>query len=118
MIHRILNYHCNLYLSPACSPSQALLEAFVKTDIAFRNELNYRRKSKGLIQKDSHPGCTAITVLIVKDKLFVANAGDCRTIICRAGNPYALSRVRKTSIIFYFAGTRTLLFSMIQDKIS
>lgn len=90
-----------------CSPSQALLEAFVKTDIAFRNELDYRRKSKGLIQKDSHPGCTAITVLIVKDKLFVANAGDCRTIICRAGNPYALSRVRKTSIIFYFAGTRT-----------
>ncbi|KAH6832523.1 protein kinase family protein / protein phosphatase 2C family protein [Perilla frutescens var. hirtella] len=74
------------------SPSQALLEAFVKTDVAFRNELNYRRQSKGLIQKDSHPGCTAITALIVKNKLFVANAGDCRTIICRAGNPYALSR--------------------------
>ncbi|XP_057785766.1 protein kinase and PP2C-like domain-containing protein [Salvia miltiorrhiza] len=74
------------------SPSQALVEAFVKTDIAFRDELNYRRKSKGIIQKDSHPGCTAITALIVKNKLFVANAGDCRTIICRAGNPYALSR--------------------------
>ncbi|KAL0453252.1 UNVERIFIED_CONTAM: protein kinase and PP2C-like domain-containing protein [Sesamum latifolium] len=74
------------------SPSQALLEAFVKTDIAFRNELNSRRQSKGTIQKDWHPGCTAITALIVKNKLFVANAGDCRTIISRAGKPYALSR--------------------------
>ncbi|KAL8493670.1 hypothetical protein ACS0TY_024743 [Phlomoides rotata] len=74
------------------SPSQALVEAFVKTDIAFRDDLNSRRKSKGLIQKDWHPGCTAITALIVKNKLFVANAGDCRTIICREGNAYALSR--------------------------
>ncbi|KAG8372172.1 hypothetical protein BUALT_Bualt12G0038800 [Buddleja alternifolia] len=74
------------------NPSQALFETFVKTDVAFRDELNLRRKSKGVIQKDSHPGCTAATALIVKDKLFVANAGDCRTIICRAGNAYALSK--------------------------
>ncbi|KAK6124672.1 hypothetical protein DH2020_041585 [Rehmannia glutinosa] len=74
------------------SPSQALLEAFIKTDVAFRNELNSRRKFKSVIQKDSHPGCTAITTLVVKNKLFVANAGDCRTIICRSGKPYALSR--------------------------
>ncbi|XP_011070076.1 protein kinase and PP2C-like domain-containing protein isoform X2 [Sesamum indicum] len=79
-------------LLPMSSPSQALLEAFVKTDIAFRNELNSRRESKGTIQKDWHPGCTAITALIVKNKLFVANAGDCRTIISRAGQPNALSR--------------------------
>ncbi|KAL1548777.1 protein-serine/threonine phosphatase [Salvia divinorum] len=79
-------------LIPMSSPSQALLEAFVKTDVAFRKELNYRQKFKGLIQKDSHPGCTAISALIVKHKLFVANAGDCRTVICRAGKPYPLSR--------------------------
>lgn len=101
--------HLNIYLLPVCSPSQALLEAFVKTDIAFRNELNSCRKSKGLIQKDWHPGCTAITALIVKNKLFVANAGDCRTIICRAGNPYALSRVRwKFYDSLWSAGTKTL----------
>ncbi|KAK6125187.1 hypothetical protein DH2020_041073 [Rehmannia glutinosa] len=47
---------------------------------------------QAVIQKDSHPGCTAITALVVKNKLFVANAGDCRTIICRTGKPYALSR--------------------------
>ncbi|CAI9779563.1 unnamed protein product [Fraxinus pennsylvanica] len=79
-------------LSSLSSPSHALLEAFVKTDLAFRNELDSLRKSKGVIQKDWHPGCTAITALIVENKLFVANAGDCRTILCRAGHPYALSR--------------------------
>ncbi|CAL5321130.1 unnamed protein product [Camellia sinensis] len=63
-------------------PSDALLEAFVKTDVAFRNELDSHRKSKGVIQKDWHPGCTAIVALIVRNKLFVANAGDCRAMLC------------------------------------
>ncbi|KAL2664183.1 hypothetical protein AAZV13_02G144100 [Glycine max] len=44
------------------------------------------------IQKDWHPGCTAIAILIVRNKLFVANIGDCRVILCRAGNPIALSK--------------------------
>ncbi|CAL5411633.1 unnamed protein product [Camellia sinensis] len=74
------------------SPSNALLEAFVKTDVAFRNELDSHRKSKGVIQKDWHPGCTAIVALIVRNKLFVANAGDCRAMLCRAGSAYALSK--------------------------
>nr|GMC84247.1 protein kinase and PP2C-like domain-containing protein [Ipomoea batatas] len=74
------------------SPSDALIETFVQTDIAFRNELSAHKKRKGAIQKDSHPGCTAIAALIVKNKLIVANAGDCKTILCRAGHPYALSR--------------------------
>ncbi|GMP97239.1 hypothetical protein CsSME_00045572 [Camellia sinensis var. sinensis] len=74
------------------SPSDALLEAFVKTDVAFRNELDSHRKSKEVIQKDWHPGCTAIVALIVRNKLFVANAGDCRAMLCRAGSAYALSK--------------------------
>ncbi|GMP80987.1 hypothetical protein CsSME_00035865 [Camellia sinensis var. sinensis] len=74
------------------SPSDALLEAFVKIDVAFRNELDSHRKSKGVIQKDWHPGCTAIVALIVRNKLFVANAGDCRAMLCRAGSAYALSK--------------------------
>lgn len=77
-----------------CSPSKALVEAFVWTDVVFRNELNSQRKIKGVISKDFHPGCTAVTALIVKNRLFVANAGDCKVILCRAGNPYALTRVR------------------------
>ncbi|CAL5411635.1 unnamed protein product [Camellia sinensis] len=79
-------------LSSIKSPSNGLLEAFVKTDVAFRNELDSHRKSKGVIQKDWHPGCTAIVALIVRNKLFVANAGDCRAMLCRAGSAYALSK--------------------------
>lgn len=79
-------------LGSRSSPADALLEAFVKTDVAFRNELDSCRKSKGVIQKDWHPGCTAVAALIVRNKLFVANAGDCRTILCRAGCAFALSK--------------------------
>lgn len=75
-------------------PSTALVEAFIKTDGAFRKEFRSQSKTRTILQKDSHPGCTAIASLIVKDRLFVANAGDCRAILCRAGYPYALSRVR------------------------
>lgn len=76
-----------------CSPADALSKAFIKTDIAFRTEIDSYRKSKRVIQKDWHPGCTAVASLIVRNKLFVANAGDCRTILCRAGDPVVLSKV-------------------------
>ncbi|KAJ1436016.1 Serine/threonine-protein kinase, active site [Sesbania bispinosa] len=74
------------------SPANALVEAFLRTDAAFRKELDSFRKSNRCIQKDWHPGCTAITALVVRNKLFVANIGDCRAILCRAGNPIALSK--------------------------
>ncbi|XVE90743.1 hypothetical protein DITRI_Ditri20bG0101600 [Diplodiscus trichospermus] len=79
-------------LGSTCSPADALSEAFIRTDVAFRDELDSQRKSKRVIQKDWHPGCTAAAALIVKNKLFVANAGDSRTILCRRGCPLALSR--------------------------
>ncbi|XP_037405582.1 protein kinase and PP2C-like domain-containing protein isoform X2 [Triticum dicoccoides] len=46
------------------SPIDALAEAFVRSDTAFREELIAHRKSKRIIQKDWHPGCTAVTALI------------------------------------------------------
>ncbi|KAL4341357.1 hypothetical protein GQ457_08G012920 [Hibiscus cannabinus] len=79
-------------LGSTCSPADALVEAFVKTDVAFRDELESHKKTRRVIQKDWHPGCTAAACLIVRNKLFVANAGDCRTILCRRGCPLALSR--------------------------
>ncbi|XP_068666031.1 protein kinase and PP2C-like domain-containing protein [Aristolochia californica] len=79
-------------LGSTSSPADALSQAFVRTDLAFRNELACHRNSKRVAQKDCHPGCTAIAALIVRDTLFVANAGDCRTILCRRGLPYALSK--------------------------
>ncbi|KAL1339592.1 hypothetical protein AAHE18_U049400 [Arachis hypogaea] len=74
------------------SPANALAEAFLRTDSAFRKELDSYRKSNRCVQKDWHPGCTAITALVVRNKLFVSNIGDCRAILCRAGNPIALSK--------------------------
>ncbi|XP_043691783.1 protein kinase and PP2C-like domain-containing protein isoform X2 [Telopea speciosissima] len=74
------------------SPSDALAEAFRDTDITFRNQLVAQRTSKRVVQKDWHPGCTAVVALIIRSGLFVANAGDCRTILCRGGVPFALSK--------------------------
>ncbi|XP_028766771.1 protein kinase and PP2C-like domain-containing protein isoform X2 [Neltuma alba] len=74
------------------SPATTLVEAFLKTDYAFREELDSCRKSRRVTQKDWHPGCTAVVTLVVRNKLFVANSGDCRTILCRAGSPIALSK--------------------------
>ncbi|XP_057425998.1 protein kinase and PP2C-like domain-containing protein [Lotus japonicus] len=73
------------------SPADALVEAFLRTDAAFIKELDSFRKSSRYIQKDWHPGCTAITALVVRNRLFVAHIGDCRAILCRAGNPIALT---------------------------
>lgn len=83
----------------ASSPRNALVEAFVSTDAAFRNELDTHRKSRRVVQKDWHPGCTAIVALIVTNKLFVANAGDCKTILCRAGKAIPLSKDHVASYI-------------------
>ncbi|XP_056691166.1 protein kinase and PP2C-like domain-containing protein isoform X2 [Spinacia oleracea] len=78
--------------SSGSSPAESLVRAFVETDLEFRNALDSHRKSKGLIKKDWHPGCTAIAAFLVKNKLYIANAGDCRAILCRDGHAIALSR--------------------------
>ncbi|CAN0907425.1 Protein kinase and PP2C-like domain-containing protein [Linum grandiflorum] len=67
------------------SPKDALSESFVKTDVAFKKELDRSKK------KNRHPGCTAIACLIVGNRLLVANAGDCRAVLCRAGNAFPLT---------------------------
>ncbi|XP_029122111.1 protein kinase and PP2C-like domain-containing protein isoform X2 [Elaeis guineensis] len=75
-----------------CSPTDALIKAFTRTDEAFRDGLVLHRNSKRIIQKDWHPGCTAVAALIVRNKLFVANAGDCRAILSRSGHPFPMSK--------------------------
>ncbi|RZC79171.1 hypothetical protein C5167_003857 [Papaver somniferum] len=79
-------------LGSTLSPSDALTEAFMKTDIAFRDELIVQRNVKGTTKKNWHPGCCANAALIVENKLFVANAGDCRTILCRGGTAFPLTK--------------------------
>lgn len=79
-------------LSYSISPAESLVRAFIETDASFRSVLDCHRKSRGSINKDWHPGCTAIAALLVGNKLYVANAGDCRAILCRAGHAIALSK--------------------------
>ncbi|TVU02692.1 hypothetical protein EJB05_51793, partial [Eragrostis curvula] len=74
------------------SPTDALQEAFIRTDKSFREELIIHQKSKRIIKKNWHPGCTAVTALIMRNKLFVANASDCRAILSRAGKPFPMTR--------------------------
>ncbi|KAL0786099.1 hypothetical protein Bca101_002345 [Brassica carinata] len=81
------------------SVEEALSQAFVRTDLAFRNELQSHRQSNRVSQKDCHPGCTAIASLLVDNKIFVANVGDSRAILCRAGSPFALSKAHLATCI-------------------
>nr|XP_043637430.1 protein kinase and PP2C-like domain-containing protein isoform X2 [Erigeron canadensis] len=81
------------------SPTDALKHAFINTDVAFREELDSLRKPRGVIQRDYHPGCTAIAALLIQNRLLVANAGDCRAILCRGGCPYPLSKDHVASCI-------------------
>lgn len=83
---------CLQSFGPFHSPSDALVKSFIRTDILFRNELELQRCSKKGTQNDWHPGCTAAVALIVENRLFVANAGDCRTIMCRKGQAVSLSK--------------------------
>ncbi|KFK36954.1 hypothetical protein AALP_AA4G194000 [Arabis alpina] len=85
--------------SSSTSAGEALSQAFVRTDLAFRHELDSHRQSKRVSQKDWHPGCTAIASLLVDNKLFVANVGDSRAILCRAGHPFALSKAHLATCI-------------------
>ncbi|KAH8972536.1 hypothetical protein BDL97_02G202900 [Sphagnum fallax] len=86
--------------SAALSPQEALMAAFTETDIVFRRELEMQRsQKKGTSGAQWHPGCTATTALLTGNKLFVANAGDCRTVLCRNGKAIQLSKDHTASCI-------------------
>lgn len=66
---------------------QAMKHAFLRTDKAFAKacELDERLCS----------GTTALAVLILGRKLLVANAGDCRAVLCKRGKAVNMSRDHK-----------------------
>lgn len=103
--------------SPAAA---ALREAFVDVDAAFRSEWRQQQQgssssvasaSSGSISggdpfgssggagsapgksaAERFPGCTALAAVIAGGRLLVANAGDCRAVLCRGGRAVGLSR--------------------------
>ncbi|KAK9829329.1 hypothetical protein WJX72_005218 [[Myrmecia] bisecta] len=64
----------------------AVVEAFVETD------QNYLKADSGANRDD---GCTAVTAVLVGQRLMVANVGDSRCVLSRSGQAVALSEDHK-----------------------
>lgn len=64
----------------------AIADAYKQTDKEFLNTENSQHRDAG---------STASTAVLVGDRLLVANVGDSRAVICRAGKAVALSRDHK-----------------------
>jgi len=80
-----------LNAQPEQHPGQALNKAFEDTD-------------KQLAEKGLHSGCTAIVAYVCMDgtdlgerKLYTANVGDARAVLCRGGKAIRLSSDHKGS---------------------
>lgn len=72
----------------------ALEEAFTSVDTAFLNEWQAdvsARAARGC-GTQRFPGCTALAAVIAGGRLFVANAGDSRGVVCRGGQAMTLTR--------------------------
>jgi serine/threonine protein phosphatase PrpC len=78
---------------------QALIDSFKLMDELIvsepgTKELNEKRGSSHE-QVSSHTGCTANVVLMTPKKYYIANAGDSRSVLCRAGQAIQLSEDHK-----------------------
>ncbi|CAN5957978.1 unnamed protein product, partial [Sphagnum jensenii] len=65
----------------------AVKSAFLRLDDAFAKACS--------VDHDLSSGTTAITALLSGRNLLVANAGDCRAVLCRTGNAVEMSRDHK-----------------------
>ena len=79
---------------PPPNPAESLLRAFVATDAAFAASDEARCASEAASSGKPRrcPGAAACCALLWGSKLYVANAGDCRAVLCRGGTGFALSR--------------------------
>lgn len=70
-----------------------LLERNMNPDAAFKRA--YQIIDNDVKKHGIRGGCTAVTVFIQGNKLFVANAGDARAVLCRNGKALRLSHDHK-----------------------
>ena len=78
--------------TPSPTSTEDFLKAlFVSLDAGFAAE-SARERQQRLVEvggdvklagKQAFPGCTAIAAFVYGDELFIANAGDCRGVLCR-----------------------------------
>lgn len=68
------------------SPEEALTKTFASLDEAFVDAFERTKVSFGE-SKERFPGCTAIVAMRWGERVYVANAGDCRAVVCREPTP-------------------------------
>lgn len=66
---------------------RAIASAFLQTDTAFAEACS--------LDADLASGTTALAALVIGSSLVVANAGDCRAVLCRRGKAVEMSRDHK-----------------------
>ncbi|KAH7316310.1 hypothetical protein KP509_21G087500 [Ceratopteris richardii] len=86
---KLLNYIVSDVAFPI-AVEEAVQHAYLETDAAFANACSLNNVLSS--------GTTAITVLILAREIFVANAGDCRAVLCRRGKAIEMSRDHKPHV--------------------
>lgn len=73
----------------------ALVQGFFDLDRSLRQYMIDSSNDRTIKRNLLHGGCTACTALIGPGKIFIANAGDSRSCLVRAGRVFPLSRDHK-----------------------
>ena len=71
-----------------------------------------------MFNKRPDAGCTACIVLIVKRKIYVANVGDSRCVICEDESPKALSEDHKPSLEREYARVEKAGGSIVHGRVN
>ena len=77
---------------------KALYNTFLEMDVLLRSPMGRKELAslyKNPYGEESMAGCTACVCLIVKDKMYVANAGDSRCVIATKDGVFALTKDHK-----------------------
>ncbi|CAG9460345.1 unnamed protein product [Pedinophyceae sp. YPF-701] len=86
----------------APTAEECLRRAFVALDASICSDLARQHAEKVACMgapaagPKACPGCTAMAVLVAGPRVYVANAGDCRAVLCRGGRAVAISRDHST----------------------
>lgn len=100
------------------------LEAGLKQTKSIKTALTgcYEALDREFMETDNNDGTTAISALVVDKTLYVANAGDCRAVVCESGDTVQLSRDHKATdkdeIARVSAAKGFVIFGRVRGKLA